>query len=459
MSGLEVLGIAASILQVVELGTHLSIKLYTFCRRLKDTDQRIQSLSSDVALTCNVLRQLGDSLQQDEDAKLYSMEAFATAQQVLGECRKVFQRIGDAVDYPDQKATKGLLQRAARKVGFLCIEEDLEVLRVNLERLKSTMLLMLNVIMYAGQLRSRAELSVLEEQRELISTLVEEKKTNETQFERLTKALESAKITVNRVNEPQPVTCLTTTFVCNDAPLANDLLSSELREYYALVEKVLSEIDASQSRLEYDQYRRMRDDILQYYCSEISYCEALHGQRVAQWFREQYSTLCKEDVVCASSRLDQGVKISRRTNMDYVASTSESGNGRDSSNGIIYDDWGSSRLESYKFGTKRNKHSAQPMPVQQPPNILNHVKQPVTAHGMTTGIPPLTLYHPRAPFSATFNPIIEPQYGIGYPAVEAYPKQPGGSHGGAYVKTEATYDAKSLLMKWTTLDESELGAC
>lgn len=153
MSGLEILGIAASILQVVELGTHLSIKLYTFCRRLKETDQRIQSISSDVALTCNVLRQLGDSLQQDEDAKLYSMEAFATAQQVLGECRKVFQRISDAVDYPDQKATKGLLQKAARKVGFLCIEEDLEVLRVNLERLKSTMLLMLNVIMYAGQLR------------------------------------------------------------------------------------------------------------------------------------------------------------------------------------------------------------------------------------------------------------------------------------------------------------------
>ncbi|GMG03561.1 unnamed protein product [Aspergillus oryzae] len=293
----------------------------------------------------------------------------------------------------------------------------------------------------------------------LIRTLVEEKKTNETQFERLTKALESAKITDNRLNKPQPVTCLTTTFVCNDAPLANDLLSSELREYYALVKKVLSEIDASQPRLEHDQYRRMRDDILQFYYSEISYCESLHGHQVAQWFREQYSTLCKEDVVCASPKLDQGVKISRRTNMDYLASASESGSQQSSSDRIIYDDWGSSRLESYKFGTKRNKHNAQPMPVQQPPNIFSHVKQPVTAPEMAAEIPPLTLCRPQPPFSATFNPIIEPQCGIGNPAVEGYPIQPGGSHRGAYVKTEATFDAKSFLMKWTTLDESELGAC
>ncbi|KAE8413840.1 hypothetical protein BDV36DRAFT_23586 [Aspergillus pseudocaelatus] len=457
MSGLEILGIAASILQVVELGTHLSIKLYTFCRRLKETDQRIQSLSSDVALTCNVLRQLGDSLQQDEDAKLYSMEAFATAQQVLGECRKVFQRISDAVDYPDQKSTKGLLQKAARKVGFLCIEEDLEVLRVNLERLKSTMLLMLNVIMYAGQLRSRAESSVLEEQRELIRTLLEEKKTNETQFKRLTNALEAARITDSRPNEFQAVTCLTTTFACNDVPVANDLLSSELREYYALMKKVLSEIDAYQSRLEYDQYRRMRDDILQSCYSEIGYCEARHGQRAAQWFREQYSTLCKEFVACTSSKLDQEVKISRRTNMDYVAPALESGNRRASSGGVTYDDWRSSRFESFTFGTKRNKHSAQPVPVQRSPNILSHIQQPVTSHEMIARTPSLTLCGPRPPFSETSNPIIQPQYGN--PAAEAYAKQPGGSHGRAYVKTEDTHDAKSFLMKWTTLDESELGSC
>ncbi|KAB8262538.1 hypothetical protein BDV32DRAFT_120266 [Aspergillus pseudonomiae] len=441
MSGLEVIGVAASILQVVELGTHLSIKLYTFCRRLKDTDQRIQSLSSDVALTCNVLRQLGDSLQQDEDAKLYSIEAFATAQQVLGECRKVFQRISDAVDYPEQKATKGLLQKAARKVGFLCIEEDLEVLRVNLERLKSTMLLMLNVIMYAGQLRSRAESSVLEEQRELIRTLVGEKKTYEAQFERLSKALESAKVTDNQPNESQLPASLTMTFACDDAPLTNELLSSELREYDALVKKVLSEIDAYQSRIEYDQYRRMIDDILQCYYSEISHCEARHGQRVAPWFWEQYSMLCKEYAV-TSSKFDQWAIRSRRTNVDYVASTSESG----------YEQGSVDRLRSRiheNINTKRKKQYIESAPFQQPSNPLGYVQQPVGAHEITAEIPPL----PRPRFSESSRPM--PRCATGSAAVEIYPKRPGSFPRGGYVKTRDTDDVEAFLMKWTTLIESE----
>ncbi|KAE8141720.1 hypothetical protein BDV38DRAFT_237404 [Aspergillus pseudotamarii] len=304
---------------------------------------------------------------------------------------------------------------------------------------------------------SRAESSVLEEQRELIRTLIEEKKTNETQFKRLTNALEAARVTDNRPNESQPVTCLTTTFASNDVPVVNDLLSSELREYYALVKKVLSEINAYQSRLEYDQYRRMRDDILQSYYSEIGYCEARHGQRAAQWFREQYSTLCKEFVACTSSKFDQGAKISRRTNMDSVAPALESGNRWASSGGVTHDGRRSSRFESFTLGTKRNKHTAQPMPVQRPPNILSHIQQPVTSHDMIARIPPLTLCGPRPPFSETSNPITQPQYGIGNPAVEAYAT--GSSYGRAYVKTEDTHDTKSFLMKWTTLDDSELGSC
>ena len=254
------------------------------------------------------------------------------------------------------------------------------------------------------------------------------------------------------------MTCLATTFAYNDVPVANGLLSSELREYYALMKKVLSQIDAYQSRLEYDQYRRMRDDILQSYYSEISYCEARHGQRAAQWFREQYSTLCKEYAGCTSSKLDQGVKVSRRTYTDYIAPASESGNRRPSSDRVTYGDWRGSRFESFAFGTKRNKHSAQPVPIQQPSNMLSHIQQPVTSHETAAGIPPLTLCGPQPTFSDTSNPIIQPRYGMGNPAVEACPKQAAGSHEGGYVKTEDALDAKAFLMKWTTLDESELGA-
>lgn len=155
MSGFELAGVAASILQIADLGAQLSIKLVTFCHKVKNADESIQSLSNDVALTSNVLRHLGDNLEQDRKGGLYSNNALGTANEVLEECRTVFEQIGSAIDSPekDKDSAKGLFQRAAKRVGFVVIEPQLDALRGNLERLKSTMLLMLNVIMYAGQLR------------------------------------------------------------------------------------------------------------------------------------------------------------------------------------------------------------------------------------------------------------------------------------------------------------------
>lgn len=63
MSGLEALGIAASIIQVADLGTKLSVKLFSFYRELKGANESIQNLSSDVAITSATLRELGESLK------------------------------------------------------------------------------------------------------------------------------------------------------------------------------------------------------------------------------------------------------------------------------------------------------------------------------------------------------------------------------------------------------------
>lgn len=153
MSGLELVGVAASILQIAEIGGQLSIKLCTFCHKVKNADKNLQNLSNDVALTSNVLRHLGDSLEQDKQGQLYSKHALNTAQDVLGECTKVFEEIGDAIDCPDGNSTKHKVSRVVTKIGFVLREPQLDVLKSNLERLKSTMLLMLNVIMYAGQIQ------------------------------------------------------------------------------------------------------------------------------------------------------------------------------------------------------------------------------------------------------------------------------------------------------------------
>lgn len=153
MSGLEVVGIVASIVQIADLGARISVKLCSFYRTVKDANQYMQSLSSDVSLTCSVLNELGNTLKQDEKAKLYSPEAFKTAQEVLSECKSVFEGIDKAMEEEKQESAKNAFLRRARKLTVAFMGPNLDVLKSNLERLKSTMMLMLHVIMYAGQIR------------------------------------------------------------------------------------------------------------------------------------------------------------------------------------------------------------------------------------------------------------------------------------------------------------------
>jgi hypothetical protein len=150
MSGLEVIGVIASIAQIANLGIKLSVKLCTFYRRVKDANQSIQSLSSEVSLTCTILQELGAALCRDEQAKVCSEKAFKTTQEVLGECIIVFNRIDEATEEENTRAGKGRFQLRAQKFTIAFMSSDIDLLRSNLERLKSTMLLMLNVIMYAG---------------------------------------------------------------------------------------------------------------------------------------------------------------------------------------------------------------------------------------------------------------------------------------------------------------------
>lgn len=149
MSGIEILGIVAAALQIADLGSSVSVKLYTLCHRARHGDRALHALSKDVALTCNVMWQLGASLKEDRDAQLYSPAACTTAETVLEECQRVFDDINKIIDRSTGSGFRRLtlaLQEARR-------DSNLAMLGSNLERLKTTMLLMLNVIIYAGQLR------------------------------------------------------------------------------------------------------------------------------------------------------------------------------------------------------------------------------------------------------------------------------------------------------------------
>lgn len=66
MSGIEILGVAASVLQIADLGGKLSVRLFTFSRKIKNAYKSIDTVSRDIAATGAVLQQLGSELQKDK---------------------------------------------------------------------------------------------------------------------------------------------------------------------------------------------------------------------------------------------------------------------------------------------------------------------------------------------------------------------------------------------------------
>ncbi len=98
MFGLEVVGIAARIIQIADLGTNLSVTLFSFYRQVQNVDRAIQHLSSDVALTCAILRELGNSLKQGGQSKLCSSEAHLTSRQMLKQYEEVLRQIQQIID-------------------------------------------------------------------------------------------------------------------------------------------------------------------------------------------------------------------------------------------------------------------------------------------------------------------------------------------------------------------------
>ncbi len=161
------LGIIASVVQIADVGLRLSIKLYTFGEIVASADRSVISISKDVSLTSGVLKELGQILDKDKETRTFSENAVQTADGVVKECLGVFREMenilvkkmpslatGDGRDGKGGERTKRAMVMLERlKWGYL--QPKLELLRSNLDRLKSTLLLMLNVITYARQVSGK----------------------------------------------------------------------------------------------------------------------------------------------------------------------------------------------------------------------------------------------------------------------------------------------------------------
>jgi hypothetical protein len=148
------LSITASILAVAGAGAKLSTTLYTYAETVFNADKSLKEIARDVSLTSSVLNELGEYLKKDKEENISSTTALKTADDTVSGINGVFEEINAALNKylktKDGKSTVSALGRFKFPLG----EGKIKLLQSNMERLKSTLMLMLQVLTYARKLES-----------------------------------------------------------------------------------------------------------------------------------------------------------------------------------------------------------------------------------------------------------------------------------------------------------------
>jgi hypothetical protein len=151
MSESNALGVAASVLEISDLAAKVSVRLFALSRKIKDAIKPVEALSKDIASTGAILNQLGQQLKKDQDVQVGSTTLVTSVDDLVEECSSIFDSIDKALDgnTSGSKAILGL----QHYVHFTALEPQLGLLETNLERLKTPLALMLQVLIYAEQLK------------------------------------------------------------------------------------------------------------------------------------------------------------------------------------------------------------------------------------------------------------------------------------------------------------------
>jgi hypothetical protein len=161
---LAAVGVVASVAQLADYGFKLSIKLFAYSSAVSKADKSIASLSNEVSLTSAVLKELSGFLRADE-AKYISRTAVEATQGTVRECLGVFEELDGVLERTlgsGEKKGIGGKMRMGEKLKWPFMQPKVDLLRSNLDRLKASLTLMLQVLGYARDIASRWVLRMLD---------------------------------------------------------------------------------------------------------------------------------------------------------------------------------------------------------------------------------------------------------------------------------------------------------
>lgn len=154
----------------------MSQTLYQYADGVATADRRIKDIAKEIQLTSFVIEELGDVFKHDETSTLMSKNAVKTANETMKECSSVFAEI-DATLKKSKKNTLGRLMLPFR-------DNKIELLRNHIDKLKSTLQLLMQVLTHAHQVATKKiDREAEAKQKAQIQELIELKKKSTKKYE------------------------------------------------------------------------------------------------------------------------------------------------------------------------------------------------------------------------------------------------------------------------------------
>ncbi|RMZ69556.1 mapkkk cascade kinase regulator ste50 [Pyrenophora seminiperda CCB06] len=169
----EVVGLAASIIQIAGAGAQLSIALYNYAISAANADPEIKDIAVDIELTSHVLEDMGKLFETEDAKSIVSKRALQHANNIIKKCENVFDEMSELINKGRKTGKDGQKKLSIiGKIAWPMKHSRVELHRKRLESLKSSLALLLGVLQLAQeQSRGKRDQSAMEREREWVREL------------------------------------------------------------------------------------------------------------------------------------------------------------------------------------------------------------------------------------------------------------------------------------------------
>ncbi|KAI7150912.1 hypothetical protein KC316_g15494 [Hortaea werneckii] len=181
--------IAVGALQVAEVGFKLCDTLHSSVRDFKNAEKDFKRVASEVKTASWALKQLSALLQQDEAIKRTKPGAISEASTALDQCNEAFAEVQVILPASGSSSTASI--SAATRFKWATRKSKVDALLANLERLKTTLVLVFKVISYAKEIANSPKDPAIDQMdmRFQLETLIKSKNEAVRRYEELVKSL------------------------------------------------------------------------------------------------------------------------------------------------------------------------------------------------------------------------------------------------------------------------------